>query len=463
MSISISLSASKSGSYNTSTGSSNIIVYIVASYDSGSFNRSAPLIVTVNGVQKSKTVSINPSESKESGSESIYYETWTIYHTSEITVYCHASLEAGGTTGTTISSDYVTLTVPNSGGDDSGGDDSGGEDDSGSITPPNTPHSVTLIEGEHTNIRAVNHLTGHEIQDGSKLSSGYGIIIYFDVDDGYRLTIHTLNGETIESGYSCSVYTNITIRSAAVRDPRESIDPSLASQVYKNCTGTGLIELYRSIVHGYTGEGGELSPTNKTNFEKNEYSISHSITLQYNFKKSTSQYSTESYSYYRVYSIAFTTPDTEFKISSLRFVYRITNISTLDSASDIKYSLALSTSNIYDYGNEKDDPASIASGTISRSTLNNTTTGVLNINTNKLKPNTDYYLVLYLTNMSTTSTNTAVLSYSNMLVGYVGGISYIKEDTEYKAYQCHIYTNQSDEYQSYAAYRYNGTGWDLLN
>lgn len=462
MSISISLSASKSGSYNTSTGSSNISVNIVASYSGGSFNRSAPLIVTVNGVQRSKTVSINSSESTQSGSETIYSETWIIYHTSEITVYCHASLEAGGTTGTTISSDYVTLTVPDSGGGDSGGEDSGGGDDSGSTTP-NTPHSVTLIEGEHTNIRAVNHLTGHEIQNGSTLSSGYGIIIYFDVDDGYRLSIHTLNGETIESGYSCSIYTNITIRTAAVRDPRESIDPSLASQLYKNCTGTGLIELYRYIVHGYTGEGGELSPTNKTNFEKNEYSITSPITLQYNFKKSTSQYSTESYSYYRVYSIAFTTPDTEFKISSLRFVYRIANISTLDSASDIKYSLALSTSNIYDYGNEKDDPASIASGTISRSTLNNTTTGVLNINTNKLKPNTDYYLVLYLTNMSTTSTNTAVLSYSNILVGYVGGISYIKEDTEYKAYQCHIYTNQSDEYEPYAAYRYNGTGWDLLN
>ena len=71
-------------------------------------------------------------------------------------------------------------------------------------------------------------------------------------------------------------------------------------------------------------------------FEKNEYSINNSITLQYYFKKSTSQYSTESNSYYRVYAIAFTTPDTEFKISSLRFVYRIANISTLDSASDIK-------------------------------------------------------------------------------------------------------------------------------
>lgn len=457
MAISISLSASQT-SYNTSTKTSYVYVYIIAYYSGGSFNRSAPLTVTVNGSQQSSTVSINGSESTSSGSTSIYSGTWSIQHDSTMTIYCHASLQAGGSTGTTTSSQAVTLTVPSSGSGGSSGGTTEEDDDifEGGSSTSSAPHIIRILPGDHTSIKVISTGYGSVLTDGINVSNGYDLTVFFEVDDGYILDTHTINGTTVNSGESYRVYSNIAIRSSAIENP---IDSALATKVYEDCTASGLTDIYMSIVHGYAGEGGELSPTDKTNVTKTSYSISNPIQVQWYYKNGNSAYSSEDYSYNHAYAITFTTPDTE-NISSLRFKFRVSDISTLSY--DIYYSLTTSSANLTDYVYHYTDEYSIASGTISRSTLSSGSYATLDIESSKIESNKTYYLVLYMNNRSSSTTNSATLYYNSLSVGYVTGIYYIDNGSEYKAYQCHIYTAASYAYDVYEMFRDNGTGWDLV-
>lgn len=453
MSISISISAS-SGSYNTSTSSTPVYVSVIAYYSRGSFNRNASLTVTVNGSQTNSTVSINGSESTSSGSTSIYSGTWNVTHTTTTTIYCHASLYAGGTTGTTTDSTSVTLTAPSSGGGTSGSD----EDDDifeGGSTSTSTPYMIRILPEDHAYIKVIQTSTGIELKDGATVSSGYNITVFFEVDDGYLLDTHTINGTTASSGESYSVYSNTAIRASA----RENlINPALATKIYTNGTASGLTDIYMSTVHNYTGEGGELSPTDKTSTKKTEYSITSAIQVQWYYKNGTSAYSDEDYSYNHAYAIKFTTPNID-NISSLRFKFNINNVSTLQY--NISYSLTTTDSNLYDYIYHNTDECSIASGIISKSTLSSGSVLTLDIDSSKIESNTTYYLVLYHTSRSTTTTNTATLYFNSVAAGYIAGVYYLDNGTAYTAYQCHIYTTTS--YEVYEMYRDNGTSWELVD
>lgn len=183
--------------------------------------------ITIGSSSASFSTDFNAGRT-ESGTQVLGGLSASIQHNSNgdpVTVTATAS--GGGRSA----SDTITLPggTPSSGEDSGGGDDdgsggnggdSGGSEGGGSGEVGGTDYGVDTYtlnfqQGEHTTIRVIgisgNVQTGKILKDGDIISVAGNdpteIQILFDVDDGYVINEHTINGNTtFNSGYIITLY-----------------------------------------------------------------------------------------------------------------------------------------------------------------------------------------------------------------------------------------------------------------
>lgn len=205
----------------------------------------------------------------------------------------------------------------------------------------------------------------------------------------------------------------------------------------------------------YTGEGGELSPTDLTPSRSTETTESYNLELSSSL--TMAPYGSEKYSKLNTFAYKFTTPKGKINFNFFKFKFVVMDI---DSKKTMRYAIKTSDSNLkyYNYGKQSYSDQ-IAEGQISTSSWSQYNTSEIIVESLSLEPDTSYYLVIYYNTRSTTNTsdsNRVLLSHVASQVGFKGGLVNI-DSVEYT---CCI--DLEDDYYMYQPYIDNGTDWDPL-
>lgn len=240
--------------YDETTNTSTVTATVVIDYTKGSYNGYSPSgTLVVNGQSYDFNSNFNYENGQQisqNGSVVAYTTTITVPHNDDgsKTVYASATFDTGISSGTVSTSNALTL--PNGTGSGSGsgsgggstGGDSGDGDGSGSgsggggvIYNPEedwwlgtgnahphpdyepTYHKIYIDQGEHTTV--IVACGGAKLNDGDSTTLGSAQVFY-RVDDGYSIDIHTIDGKTFNNGdkISFSFYDTRIIQTRAKKN-----------------------------------------------------------------------------------------------------------------------------------------------------------------------------------------------------------------------------------------------------